>query len=444
MTAIIRQLKQHSSVSKIAVVLIVFITTVVSSNLNWGKDHWKQIIMSDGKGYYAYLPAVFIYNDLNLGFFDKIEKQDYYDVNLFYDYRSNANGKTINKYYCGTAIAQLPFFLTAHGMSHLMGFKPDGFSNLYHIFVNIAALFYLFIGLAFLNATLHGYQIGQWNKTLVLLATVFGTNLFYYTVREPGMSHVYSFAFISMFLFFARQYFATFHPKYLPLMALIMGLIFLIRPVNVLILFALPFIAGNAETLNTGFRKAISRPLLSIAVMILFFAVISVQAILYKISAGVFFVDAYIGERFDFLNPHLLEILFSYKKGLFLYTPVYLVSFTGLIFLWRTSKFSFFSWLVFFLLITWVFSSWWCWYYGGSFSSRVYVEFLPLFMILLATALHSIRNKRLKSAFVGLILILIVICQVQTYQYRYYHIHWSEMTREKYWDVFLRIDRLIQ
>lgn len=98
----------------IAIFIIMLITTIVSSNFNWGNKHWKGIVEADGKGYYAYLPAIFIYKDLNFGFFDEIEKEKYYNKNLYYDYRADTNGKTINKYYCGTALAELPFFLIAH------------------------------------------------------------------------------------------------------------------------------------------------------------------------------------------------------------------------------------------------------------------------------------------------------------------------------------------
>jgi putative copper export protein len=80
------------------------------------------------------------------------------------------------------------------------------------------------------------------------------------------------------------------------------------------------------------------------------------------------------------------------------------------------------------------------WFYGGSFSTRVFVEYIPLFAILLGTAIHKI--KRYKKSFHTVIILLIVLCQIQTYQYRYLQIHWSDMTKEKYWDVFLRIDRL--
>lgn len=418
--------------------------TIVSSNLNWGKNYWKEIIKSDGKGYYAYLPAIFIYHDLNFGFFDKIEKKDYYDKYLYYDYRSNAYGKGINKYYCGTALAELPFFLSAHSLSYLLNYRTDGYSELYQISVSIAALFYLLIGLIFLNSILKGYQCEEWEKSLILFTSVFATNLFYYTVSEPAMSHVYSFAFIALFFYYSRQYFSTFQKKYIPVLAISLGIIVLIRPINGLIVFIWPFASGNFISIRKGLIAALRDKLWLISGCILFLCVLSVQLIIYKISTGYFFVNSYGEEGFNFLHPHMIDILFSYKKGLFLYTPVFLLSLTGGYYLWKSSPFSLYSWLAFFIMITYFFSSWWMWFYGGSFSSRVYTEYIPVFMILLAFALHNTRRKYLKTIFVTVIVLLAIICQIQTYQYRYYQIHWSDMTKEKYWDVFLRIDKLLK
>ncbi|MEI7661106.1 MAG: hypothetical protein WCK34_02855 [Bacteroidota bacterium] len=437
-------MKNRITFSQLSIFINIFIVTVVSSNLNWGKNRWQDVIVSDGKGYYAYLPAVFIYHDLNFGFFNKIEKEDYYNKNLYYEYRTSAFGKVLDKYFCGTALVEMPFFLAAHSLSRLCGYKADGYSQLYHIFINIAAIFYLFIGLIFLNLTLKHYQIKEWEKSLVLFAAVFGTNLFYYTIREPGMSHVYSFAFIAMFFHYSVKYFSTLKQHYIPILGLILGIIFLIRPVNGLIIFIFPFASGSFESFRRGVITALRKPLALVSGLLLFAGIASAQLVIYKISTGHFIIDSYVDERFNFLNPHLADILFSYKKGLFLYTPMFLISMTGGYDLWRTSKFSFFAWFGFFFLITYVFSSWWCWFYGGSFSSRVYVEFIPLFMILLAIALNSFEKRALKTGFIVIILALIVICQIQTYQYRYFIIHWSNMTMEKYWEVFLRVDKLIK
>ncbi|MBI2270847.1 MAG: hypothetical protein HYU69_10905 [Bacteroidetes bacterium] len=159
-------------------------------------------------------------------------------------------------------------------------------------------------------------------------------------------------------------------------------------------------------------------------------------------ATGHFFVDAYRHEHFNWLNPEFINILFSYKKGLFVYTPITLLSLTGLFHLFKQNRYQLFTFLGFFILLTYVLSSWWCWYYGGSFGLRAYVEFYALFAILMTTALTTISNKILKKIYYSLIMIAVFICMIQTYQYRYYQIHWSEMTKEKYWDVFLRVDKL--
>jgi hypothetical protein len=220
-------------------------------------------------------------------------------------------------------------------------------------------------------------------------------------------------------------------------------MILLIRPVNGLILLALPFLAGSFENLKNEILSIVKQPIPLIISGLLCFSICFIQLLIYKFSTGSFFVYAYGEEGFNFLSPHFLDILFSYKKGLFLYTPMYLLSFVGLIFLFKQNRFAFYSWSTFFILLTYVFSSWWMWYYGGSFSSRVYVEFLPMFGIMLAIALHNMRSTLQKIVLNTSIVLLIVICQIQTFQYRYYDIHWSDMTKEKYWKVFLRVDRLI-
>lgn len=431
-------------VSKGAIVIIMMIMTIVSSNINWGKDSWISIIEADAKGYYAYLPATFIYHDLNFGFFDEIEKVKYFDENHYYDYRFTVNGKVVDKYYCGTALAVTPFFLMAHGLSYMLNYDTDGYSKLYPIFVNIAALFYLLVGLIFLNSLLSNYNINEWQKALILFAAVFGTNLFYYTIGEPGLSHIYSFAFVTMFLYFSSRYFKTFQKRYIPVLGLILGMITLIRPVNFLVILILPFVAGNFSNLIKGFGEMFRHWLWLMAGFCIFLAILFIQLIIYRISTGSFFVYSYGDEGFNLLRPHIFDILFSYKKGLFLYTLMYLLSLAGGYYLWRTSKYQFFMWFGFFTLITYVLSSWWMWYYGGSFSGRVFVEYIPLFMILLAMALKNIKPGRLKKTFVSIVILLILVCQIQTYQYRYFQIHWSDMTKESYWDVFLRIDKLMK
>lgn len=426
--------------SKIAIGIIILVMTIITSNINWGRDHWKVIIEADAKGYYAYLPAVFIYQDLNFNFFDHIEKEKYYDKNLYYDYRAGtSNGKVIDKYYCGTALVESPFFLIAHFLSYIENYEMDGYSKLYPILISIAALFYLLIGLFYLDSILNIYRIAETQRIFVLLICVFGTNLFYYTIGEPGLSHVYSFVFITMFIYYAKLFFNSLRPILIIYTSIILGIIILIRPINGLIVFILPFLASSFPVMKQGFKKMFNEKKYLIAGFFIFIILLSIQFIYYKLATGYFFVYSYGEEGFNFLHPHIFQILFSYKKGLFLYTPIFLVSLTGAYYLWKSSRFEFYTIIAFLFLIVYVFSSWWMWYYGGSFSSRVFVEYISLFMILLAIALSKMQSKIFRNFFTFSIIFFVFLCQFQTYQYRYYIIHWSEMTKEKYWNSYLHL-----
>jgi hypothetical protein len=175
--------------------------------------------------------------------------------------------------------------------------------------------------------------------------------------------------------------------------------------------------------------------------IILMLLIMSIQVIIYKISTGNFWADSYPGEDFHFTDPHFIDILFSYKKGLFLYTPFYLLCLTGLCFIYKRSKFETVSFAVFFILLTYMLSSWWNWWYGGSFSSRAYVEYLTLFAVLFAIMCQNAGKKLFRFVLLPLLLILTFLCQFQTYQYRYYLIHWEDMSKESYWNVFMKLKK---
>lgn len=414
------------------------VTIWTSSNINWGRERCTRIIKVDGNGYYAYLPAIFIYKDLGFGFFDEVGSREGYQ-NMQYEYRYRVDGKTVNKYYAGTAAAQLPFFLCAHAVTWLSGLPMDGYSKYYLIFINIASLFYLMMSCYFINKILLLFGISDKNRALVLLSIVFGTNVFYYSVYEPSMSHIYSFAFITLFIYLILHYFRKRSPGTLLLAAPVLGLIAMIRPANLLIVAVIPFLAGDFNSLKGGFKEAV-RHWWIIPSSLAFFAIpVLMQLIIYKIQTGNLWVYSYGEERFILSEPHVFSMLFSIRKGLFVYAPLLLVSLGGLYFLFRRNPQSAAYWLGFFLLLTYVLSSWHQWYYGGSFGSRVYVEYYALFAVLLGTLLQNTVKKLPRTALISLIVLLSVYSVIQTYQYYGGIIHWSDMDRDMYREVFLRL-----
>lgn len=428
---------------QLTIALMMVGMTIISSNIQGGKGGWKGILESDAKGYYAYLPAVFIYHDLHFNFFDQIEKEKYYNEKLFFEYRAHVNDTTINKFYCGTAICQMPFFLTAHLLSPVFGYDQDGYSKMYMKSVSIAALFFLFLGLIYTNKLMQLFVIDPLSRSIVMVAIVFATNIFYYTIVEAGMSHIYSFGCMALFLYLVKQFFTKPNSGYILMAAFLYGLIILLRPVNGIIILAIPFLAGSFYAMKSGLTYIFYTRFLILKSIVLFLAVVGLQPLIYKLSVDSFFVYSYEYERFVFLDPHFLDILFSYKKGLFIYSPVLLLSLLGGLYLYKRNKFEFYSLMSFLVALIYILSAWWNWWYGGSFSSRVFLEYIPLFAILLGISLNSINKGALKTLYVSLIFLCIVLCQIQTYQYRYYQIHWEDMTKEKYWDVFLRIDKVL-
>lgn len=421
--------------------VIVAVVMLCASNIQWGRDSWKNNIKADGKGYYAYLPAVFIYHDFNFSFFDSIEKK-YPNPSIYYDYRTGEPGKEVNKYFAGTALAMLPFFATANTIAMITDAEHDGYSKIYLIAIGIAALFYLFLGLYYLKKLLLRFGFTQSVISAVLIAVVLATNIFYYAVCEPAMSHIYSFAFVTMFVYYLGEFFTQRTVRIYFVLCVLLGIIILIRPVNGLVVLIAPFVAGNKKTLVEGldyFKKYLVR---SVAGVLLTVAIVSIQAVIYKIQTGSFWVDSYSSESFNWLNPHPLDFLFSYKKGVFVYTPLVVVSLLGFYYLFIADTFRFISLLVFAVVVVYVLSSWWSWWYGGSFASRVSIEYYFVPALLIGYAYQLLQSKWKRGVYTVFILAALILCQLQTYQYRYYNIHWEKMDKEHYWRVFLRMDKI--
>lgn len=410
----------------------------VSANLSWGDGRWSRIVTSDGNGYYAYLPAIFIYHDLQYNFIEQV-KDDSINANINKGFVTKINGKYVNKYFIGTSLCLVPFFTLGHITNYINGLPLDGYAVYYRIFAHIGAIFYAMMGLFFMIKTLRFYHFSEKVIALAIPAVALGTNMFHYVVSEPMMSHIYSFAFVNLFVYCFLKFFDTQRVKFFLWGVFALAIIALIRPVNILVVFSLPFLAQTSDNLKNGLKHLfVHWKILGIGALI-FLGIVSIQFIIYKLQTGHFIVYSYANEGFNFLTPHPVEFMFSYRKGLFVYTPILFLSLFGFIYLYK-DKFRFYTLLAFLALVVYILSSWWLWYYGGSFSQRVMIEYYIYFFILFSLLLQKSRRKKFLTV---LTFALIIVCQIQTYQYKNGYIHWSEMNKERYWDNFLRIDKVI-
>ncbi len=421
--------------------LVLGVLLVCSSNINWGAEHWRTVLQADAKGYHAYLPGLLLEGDPNLGSFDVIERGRYYNPDLFYDYRLQVDGTYINKYFMGTALMQSPLFVCAHAYATITGAEADGWSKPYVVAVNLSAIAFVIVGLLCLAKLLTTYAIADGIIAFTVVAFTFGTNLFYYAVVAPGMSHVYSFGLCTAFLLVGRRFALRPRPSHLLALGLLLGAIMLVRPVNAVILFALPILFDTSDRMRECWRTIREFPRSAIGGVSAALAIGALQLVYYKAATGSWIVYSYGDEGFNWSDPHMLDMLWSYRKGLFVYTPITLLACVGLWHLAQHSRWAALAWMSFFVVLTYVLSSWWNWWYGGSFGSRVYVEFLALIALPFALLLQR-TTGRWRKVLITTAVLLMVVCQIQTYQARYYRIHWSDMDRERYWDEFLRIDKL--
>ncbi|MCX6244915.1 MAG: hypothetical protein NTU98_09440 [Bacteroidetes bacterium] len=401
----------------------------------------KATIKSDSIGYYDYLPSIFIHHDFvrkdvpvknDHGIYKRINNIDFY---IDYD------GYKVNRCPCGTAVLEMPFFIRALLKTDLERNFADGYQTPFHIAVFHAAVFYLFLSIFFLKKILKLYDIKKHIIILCQLLLVLATSVTNYANFDAGFSHVYSLFAITAFLYFIASYFKKRDFNHFILACLLFGLILLLRQVNVLIIFFVPFLAGSIKNFKDGVIHLFRHPFIFLSGIFLTSAVFLIQSLCYYLQAGHFYIYTYQGYGFNFLDPQIINILFSYRKGLFVYSPVLFLTLSGLVYLvYRRKYYLVLTWSAFFIFLTYVLSSWWVWYYGASYGLRAYIDYYAVFFIPFAIMLNEIPRV-LKFIFIGLSLLTIPLNIIQTYQYKNYILEWGVMDRVKYWKVFLKTDK---
>lgn len=422
-------------------VLVITLISVTWVNFNITRWQKGNIINYDVISYYSYLPAVFYEHDLSLSFLDdtinSTIEQRYYWPNI------DANGNKIIKVGMGMAITYLPFFGAAHVYSKLFNETADGFSEPYHFAIQFASLFYFLIGLFYLLRILKMY----YTKKVVFitsLSLIFGTNVLYYLTNGAGMAHPTDFALIAAFLYFTIKWYQNQTLKYAFAIGLVGGLITLIRPINILV-FIIFFLCNvnSIKELTEKIKFLLHNYLHVILIIICGILIYLPQLIYWKWVSGNFFINSYVGEQFYFNNPHIIDGLFSFRKGWLIYTPIMGFSLIGFYYLRKNNKPFFTALLLFTILYLYIVFSWWCWWYGGSFGQRALIDIYPLLALPFAAFISHIQSSKkiIKQVIYSLIVLMILLNIFQTMQAKWNTIHFDSMTKEAYFDAFLRLTK---
>lgn len=373
--------------------------------LRFNGPNWKKsIINSDGRGYYYFLPALSTADKTYQTTLES-EKQIVGNSAPQLYILKTEEGKYTNKCYPGVAILQSPFYLLATGIDWFGGTTFNGYSDSHLLAFFWGSMLYVFLSMVFFQKTLALFFGSSKYTWLISILLVFGTNVWYQAVFYCGLSHHYSLFLFSVFCWNVLRYKNDSRLKYLIYTGVILGLLFLVRPTNVLVLAFLPFLFGNWNSFLEALKKLIRlKNAHLISFVISCGVILALLPIVTYWQTGHFFYWSYQGEGFDFRGKHLVETWFSYRVGIFVLTPITLLALVGLFYWLRKNTYLFFAWLLPFVVITYILSSWWCWDYQSFFGHRGFTEFQFLFSFPLLLSLQLIKSSGLKYTLLGLVI----------------------------------------
>ncbi|MES2565278.1 MAG: hypothetical protein V4565_00325 [Bacteroidota bacterium] len=438
--AIAKYLDDHF-ISKISLLLIsVIVGYFVFFNLP------INAFSHDVFGYYLYLPLTFKYHNLDIHDFDTVQAliAKYHNTESFYQAFKLDSGNWVLKYSMGMAIMFAPFYFLGDLLAQSLNYPTDGFSQPYQVSVLAGCFVYTVIGLIVLRKVLL-YFFSDKITAIVLCVIVFGTNFFFHvSFHGQGlMSHNILFMLHAFTIWNTIRWNKDQKTKYMLYLGLSTGLSAVVRPTEIIIiLFPLLYSVTSWASFKTKLVSVFKIHRLSFSLMaFIVLVIVSYQLFYWKIITGYFLFNSYSSnpaEGLNFFHPYILEVLFSFRKGWFIYSPLMLLAVCGFVTLYKKNKTVFFPLTLYVLINFYIIASWSCWWYASSYSSRALIPSYVFMAIPLGFFLQYVLSKKIGILFIALIVSLISLNIFQTWQSSRGIIDGARMTKALYKSVFLQ------
>lgn len=286
----------------------------------------KHAIYGDGNGYYSYTNSLYFQGNLN---FDPIynhlsnfQGKTGVFSRIFWDTSYTKNGSIRqNPYSIGTGLVWLPSMILVSIVNWLFNLNASRFDIIFELGPGIAGIFFMISGLCFLEK----YLLSFFSKKAVfwtIITIYFASNIIYFTAFEPALSHEPSFFLISFLLFWTYKFKPS--AKNFFILGALSGLLTIIRVADILLL--IPILIHVLQ----------SKPKIRLFLygLVGFLLLLSPQLITQYLMYGNVWINPYLtGQNgtWQFKLFHLFEYLFSPRRGLFLWSPVFLLGMWGLI-----------------------------------------------------------------------------------------------------------------
>lgn len=438
-------MKQRLLASPSRTLLFLFVGLLLALRISYFQKNERgvdSLITWDDAGYYAYLPATFIYNDIeHLAFMDSMNVK-YPMAPMLYMIHKSPIDKIYIMYPSGVAIMTSPWFFMGHAGAKIFGYPADGYSYPYKFCIAFGMLFYVFVALFVVRKILLLF-FSEWATTITLAVLVLGTNFLLFGAWYNTGAHLPNFLLFSLIIYSTIRW----HIKPSLKHALIIGgasaLAVLIRPTDgLIVLFPLLYGIKSKESLGQKFTLVKSNFVHLLAMGLIGLAIGSIQLFYWKKVTGNFLFFSYPGEWFDFLQPHLASVFFGYDKGWLLYSPILIFAWVFLVIqLWKKKTEYSLAVGVIVIISSYIIASWSNWWYGGGgFGHRAFLELYPLLALPLCYGVEYLGTGSCRKYMLGGFSVLILFSLFQHWQ-------WSKdiqgvlnSTRASYWQAFLKTD----
>lgn len=351
-----------------ALALLVFVTLVLLG---------RPLVRGDGLAYYMWLDPVALHFSLDLSY----AAERFSAVNEYQIFRS-PTGAYASAFPFGPALLLAPWYRlalllpepTGVDLAHYTQYQADGFIRSFFVMLGSQTFTILAVLLAYRSALRVTGSV--WAAAAASFALFWGTPLIYYSTVEPYMAHA-----VGTFLIALAVWLYVRRPVNWLALGVTLSLAVLVR--WQLALLVIPIAAVEVWRRQWLPAIKVSAGLMSLAWLVPFSW--------YQMFDRVFVVPAAEQNMRPFLGwpVHALDVLVSFQRGLFTWSPLTLLGVVGLVaLLWRNQRLGIVALTAFALqvIINGAVSDW---HAGWSYGMRRLTELYPFFVIGLALLLSA-------------------------------------------------------
>jgi hypothetical protein len=363
-------------------------------------------LRGEGNGTYAYVRSLVLDGDLRFDneyrhgdaafvaqSFRKADAQPWPPMEM-------PGGYLRNQWSVGPSLLWLPGFLQAHvavGLLRVLGGDEaaDGYSLPYRLACALATAGYAFCGL-FLACRAAQRFTAPAPAVLAAVALWLASSLPVYVYFLPFYAHALASFAVSVFLWYWLTRRPFDRPRRWMAWGLLGGLVWQMEPLSglVLVVAAVEWLASLRR--EPFPRAAVSGAAFGAAALVAALPQLVIKSILHGSAWRTGTLNRYFWDA-----PRLLDVAFATEHGLFLWTPVLVISLIGLLALCRRDPVAGLGLLSAFACTYYVVASYEAWHGISSFGNRFFVALTPAFVVGAAVAFdaaHRALARRLPAA----------------------------------------------